>query len=116
MWVKAANPNVNVWDREQGDPKKGLTVPTDGTPVEVEATRVIMTAINDKRLVETKAPEKGASSGFTKLDPKDWPDREALKAMNLPELKAWAKAQELQFAGNMGEEALLNLIDSKRVQ
>lgn len=62
MWVKVSSPSVNVWDREQGDPKKGLVIPTDGTPIEVEATRTIMAAINDKRLVEVKEPPKETKS------------------------------------------------------
>jgi hypothetical protein len=55
---------------------------------------------------DTTTPEKTA--------PKLWPDRESLRAMELPQLKVWAKAQGVDFHHNAGEEKVLDAVDAAR--
>lgn len=112
--VQIAKPGGIVWDEDQPDPKCRVMI--EGREFTVDLTSRIAAKLSEGALVEvqeTTAKEAGhPESG--KIGPKDWPGREALQAMDWPDLKAWAKNQELTFPGNIGREVLLNLIDEHR--
>lgn len=61
-----------------------------------------------------EASDTGASSEITKLPPAEWPPRETLAAMELPELKAWATAQGVKFHPNSGRDKVLDAVDVAR--
>jgi hypothetical protein len=130
--VKIAKPGGIVWDPTQ--PKH--TVLVEGQDYPVELTPTIGRKLAEGTIVEVKdAPtekdqdldklemlfrvlkEHGIqlqADGNPKMDPGLWPDRATLKSLTVPVLRAWAKAQELTFHPQLGEEKLLDLIDEHR--